>query len=285
MGKNIQHTLWVDSINLTEVEQNNYIPTMLCYLDNDTALYGMGAEKKKNIDLVNKNFKVKLGDITPGSSNRDTFETVCGKEVSAYELTKKFFDSVLSIVEIKVESDKKTGKLPVKIMIAEPLAFQEKDHSKNWIKNYRGNIKRILSRYEVVEFLPEPFAVYQFYRYGLRIPQLIDNSKHIALIIDFGGGTFDACVIESTNKGDISLTGKHSKPLASASTPIGGFYLNEKLAEYLIKRNLEGAGRKKADAALKTYKRTLKGEFSVTTISKEKQSATWIKRKYQWFIT
>ena len=270
--KKIQHTLWVDSISLTEVEQNNYIPTMVCYLDKDnTPLAGVNAEKQiLNKKLVNQNFKVELGDITPSKINRDKFETECGKEISAYNLTKDFFDYTLSTIENKVEINKETGKIPVKIMVSEPLAFQDKNHAKNWIKNYRRNIKRILSRYEVVDFLPEPFAVYQFYRYGLRIPQLIGDSKHIALIIDFGGGTFDVCVIESTNKGDISLTGKHSKPLASASSPIGGFYINEVIAEYLIKRNLEGSDRKTADTILGNYKRILKGEFSITTISREK---------------
>lgn len=274
MGTGIEHTLWIDSLMLTEVEESNYIPTKLCYLDNQEApYYGESAEKQVNEGrIINYNFKVKLGDLVPGGTNRATFETESGKEVSAYELTKNFFDGVLHSIETKVGHDEKTGKFPIKIMVAEPLAFQVEGHAKNWIKNYRENIKRILSRYEIVEFLPEPFAVYQFYRYGLRIPQLMDHTKHIALIIDFGGGTFDACVIESTNKGDISLTGKHSKPLASASSPVGGFYINEVLAEYLIKRNLEGADRKKADAVLKTYKRVQKGELPLSDLNAEKQN-------------
>jgi hypothetical protein len=102
------------------------------------------------------------------------------------------------------------------------------------------------------------------------VPQLQDNTKHIALIVDFGGGTFDVCVIESTSMGDISLSGKHSKPLASNSIPLGGFAINREIAKYLIKRNLEGTRRKKADQVFSTYLRVIKGDQKLGTLNAEK---------------
>jgi molecular chaperone DnaK (HSP70) len=278
MGKEIGHTIWVDSLHLKSVFGANYIPTQLCYIDDDRN-YKLGHElldEEKQKCLINKDFKIELGNIKPGISiktTRKTFETENGRNFTAYELTKDFFSKTLGEIENELKkSATDTGKFPAKILVAEPLAFQVAEFDKNWISNYRENLRRILSRYEAVEFLPEPFAVYQYYRYGLRVPQLQDNAKHIALIIDFGGGTFDICVIESTSKGDISLSGKHSKPLASNSIPVGGFYINRIIAKYLIKRDLDGPERRKAVQYYGIYLRVLKGEQKISALNSEKTS-------------
>jgi molecular chaperone DnaK (HSP70) len=38
--------------------------------------------------------------------------------------------------------------------------------------------------------MPEPFAVFQYYRYGVKHPLVAQRTKHIALVFDFGGGTY-----------------------------------------------------------------------------------------------
>src|SRR5437762_8666076 len=94
------------------------------------------------------------------------------------------------------------------ILVAEPLAMQDELVDENWVANYRTNIRRILEGkgFENVDFLPEPFAVYQYYRYGEKHPLVAERKKHHALVIDFGGGTFDVCVIATTKEGDINIS-------------------------------------------------------------------------------
>jgi molecular chaperone DnaK (HSP70) len=53
-------------------------------------------------------------------------------------------------------------------------------------------------------------------------------------VTDFGGGTFDVSVIETTAAGDISRSGRNSKPLAARSIPIGGFAINAFIADPLL---------------------------------------------------
>ncbi len=271
MSKNIEKTLWISGIELSEISGSSYIPTALCY-DSEDIFFGSEAiVKSKHKKIVNENFKVDLGDAVPGSTVKLKFLTESGKEVSAYELTKDFMEEVLSRIESQLPPKNDNYKIPAKIIVAEPLSFQVEGRHKNWIGNYRDNIRRILSQFSEVDFLPEPFAVYQYYRYGQKVPHLTTKSKHIALIIDFGGGTFDACVIESNAEGDVSQTGKHSKPIAADSVPVGGFVVNSSLAAYLIKRDLEDSGKKKVDSYLKIYERVKKGDLDFSSLASEKQ--------------
>ena len=269
MSKDLsQKTLWVTSVSPREVDGASYIPTALCYETKFKPTVGRAAVAlSDNNSLLNSNFKIDLGDVNPGvTGGRKQFDTGSGRK-TAYELSKDYIDGVLSSVEDELIHNKSIGTkvgVPAKIVVAEPLSFQVEGRSSSWLPNYRENLRRILSRYEKVEFLPEPFAVYQYYRYGLRVPGLLDRGKHIALILDFGGGTFDACVIESTHQGDISQTGKHSKPLSANSIPIGGFYVNRRIALYLIKSRLEGNDKKNADTYFNQYERVLKNDDSLT---------------------
>ena len=83
--------------------------------------------------------------------------------------------------------------------------------------NYRTNLRSLLKGvrfegadnidFEEVEFLPEPFAVFQYYRHGVRHEAIQQRRKYCALVVDFGGGTFDVCVIETTHEGEISYGG------------------------------------------------------------------------------
>lgn len=79
--------------------------------------------------------------------------------------------------------------------------------------------------------MPEPFAVFQYYRYGVRHPLIAEQRKYVALVLDFGGGTFDVSVVESTKFGEISGGGVNSRPLGAKSIQVGGFYINRLVAE------------------------------------------------------
>ena len=87
-----------------------------------------------------------------------------------------------------------------------------------------------------VRFIPEPFAAFQYYRYGIRHPLVAQKGQMNVLVIDFGGGTCDVCVIETTKDGDISGGGRNKRPLAGKSLPIGGFAINRALAELLLRK-------------------------------------------------
>ena len=270
----VDKTLFIESTELSKISGRTNIPTALCYKNNAT-LFGYEALSEINNNrIVNKNFKIELGDFPPEAviSEKNLIEADNGTVKSAFELTRDFFNSILENIEGQ-DSIPAYDRKGLKILVAEPLSFQVENRGSSWIKNYRDNIERVLHRYEKVDFLPEPFAVYQYYRYGLKIPQLAGKEKHIALIIDFGGGTFDVSIIESTNAGDISLSGKHAKPLAASSEPYGGFYINQKIGEYLIIRNLEeSSDKKKADQHIKTYERVKAGNLDFDQLNNEKKS-------------
>jgi hypothetical protein len=87
--------------------------------------------------------------------------------------------------------------------------------------------------------------VFQYYRYGVRHPLISQRIKHVALVRDFGGGTFDVSVIETTVIGDISQSGRNSRPLAALSLPVGGFHFNRKIAEALLSDVVDKAIEKK----------------------------------------
>ena len=218
-------------------------------------------------------FKLPLGDIRPGQSpnTRATFECSDGAFRSAFQLTSDFLNGILDSVEAKLPGNALRS-LDARVIVAEPLQFQVEGRRSDWLNNYRSNIRRILSRFKEIEFLPEPFAVYQYYRYGLRLPKLADRSKHLALILDMGGGTFDACVIESTMQGDISLSGSHSKPLSAGSAPYAGFYLDRRIALRLLKRQVPDSRKGDIDRYYDQYERTIKGTLDRSILKEEAQS-------------
>jgi hypothetical protein len=265
--------LWVTSIQPYLVNGESYVPTAIFYETPEMHHIGNSALKNGEGLIINNNFKIDLGDHIPGTVKGKVRPSNDGEDRSAFELSQTFINSTLRVLEDDLKQDNSSShKIPAKIIVAEPLSFSNTDDKriKAWMQNYRENIRRILSRYEEVDFLPEPFAVYQYYRYGQRIPHLQDKSKHIALVLDFGGGTFDACVIESTSQGDISLSGKHSRPLAADSCAMGGFEINFHIAEYLIKRNLEGGKRKEADQCINAYRRVRLGELDPSILGEKK---------------
>ena len=273
MARTATQTLWVTTVRPKEIDGQSFVPTAIRYDRESTTLIGQSAlDTRDDSQTVNVGFKIDIGNVSPSSVySREKYETGNG-EKTAYEICNDFVTAFLSDIESELEPvSLDMPKIPAKIMVAEPLSFQVEGHSKQWLPNYRSNFRRMLSRYKEVDFLPEPFAVYQYYRYGLRIPHLQDRKKQIALILDFGGGTFDACVIESTKDGDVSIRGKHSKPLAAQSVPVGGFYVNRRLALYIVKRDLEGVDRKLVDRYFRQYEQVKRGKIRRDVLREECQ--------------
>lgn len=250
----VKTQLFINSISMVEIDGWTNIPTVLYY---EKGRYYIGYDahdSTESADLINENFKLELGKQDPAVFNRKQFATGSGETRSAHVLTRDFVERALQHVTNWIESRglKKAGR----ILVAEPIAMGETDTTKSsWLSNYRDHLKRILKpKFEEVDFLPEPFAAFQYYRYGIRHPLVAEQVKHVALVLDFGGGTFDVSLIETTAQGDISIGGRNSRPLAAASIPVGGFFINRTVAEVLLFQALrKTVDKTEVRRALKAY--------------------------------
>ena len=218
------------------------IPTALYYRPDKEPLIGFHAEDAAIDPLdVNRDFKVDLGHNKPSTANRQRFRTATGDTRSAVILTSDFLRSVL--VESSQFLKQRGIDKAARVMIAEPVRMHSEENSE-WLANYRSNLRNLLKgvtfegseniSFEDVEFLPEPFAVFQYYRHGVRHEAIQQRRKYCALVVDFGGGTFDVCVIETTLEGEISYGGKSSNAYGASSVAVGGYFVNRKLVEHLM---------------------------------------------------
>src|SRR6202012_4611416 len=116
-------------------------------------------------------------------------------------IAKDFTDWVINVALEKIAQEGSAK--PTKILVAEPLALPGGSVSHDrWLQNYRQSLRRILAgKFDEIDFMPEPFAVFQYYRYGVRHALVAQKEQNVALVIDFGGGTFDTCIIETTKAG------------------------------------------------------------------------------------
>jgi hypothetical protein len=233
----------INAVRMVEVEGSPNVPTSLHYTGKGRLLIGsaaIAAAERRN--QINEDFKIDLGNIEPGSAPKRMFKTSDGEKRSAAALTGDYLHEILNCTKEWL-ADNGISK-SASILLAEPLSMQTELASSDWLSNYRRNLERILrgkrllhpDGFKDIEFLPEPFAVFQYYRYGHRHPIVAERTKHHALVLDFGGGTFDVCIIETTKEGDISQSGRNSRPLAASSAPIGGFFINRVVAEELFRK-------------------------------------------------
>jgi molecular chaperone DnaK (HSP70) len=291
--------LLINAIGLVDAHGGTNIPTVLYYRKDQSPAFGSEAlGLKRNRRELNEDFKIDLGNIKPGTTGaRRLFVTSTGVKKSAAELTADFIHEMLECVtEWMAARDLK--KAP-SIMVAEPLSMlaessstQESEGSsgkdfevkqgelvsKEWLHNYRSNLKRILLGKGFVEerikFLPEPFAVFQYYRHGRRHPLVAERKKHNALVLDFGGGTFDVCVIETTKEGEIDINDARrlSKARSAASKPIGGFYVNRMIVEALLRKYLNTRHlAAKLHTGLELYRKWRRNEISLAGIAEEQK--------------
>ncbi|MDQ3817487.1 MAG: molecular chaperone [Acidobacteriota bacterium] len=263
----------INAVRMVEVDGSNNIPTALFYAGKGRTLIGSAAiaATTKSRHHLNEDFKIDLGNIDPTSSApKRLFPTADGEKKSAAALTGDFLHELLRHTREWLEDNGITKS--ANILLAEPLAMQTDLASSEWLSNYRRNLQRILSGkgFENIDFLPEPFAVFQYYRYGHRHPIVAERTKHHALVIDFGGGTFDVCIIETTKEGDISQSGRNSRPLAASSEPVGGFFINRMMAEELFRKYViqkpDGAKFRKG---LELYNNWRRNQIDLSTVSDE----------------
>lgn len=206
--------------------------------------------------LLNEDFKLDLGLSDPRSKEqRKHFTAADGSPKSSDDLASDFLRYLITF------ATKWLGQHNFQradgIYVAEPLAMNSDVVPKEWLEFYRRKIKVILIGQgfpeDSIQFLPEPFAVYQYYRYQSTHGLL--HSTNRVLVVDFGGGTLDVCIIETKKTGDVKLGGKHSRPLAASSAPHGGFFVNRKICEHILERIVPKTLSVKLHRAISVYDR------------------------------
>lgn len=230
----VQKLPFIQTVRLATIDESEVIPTTL-YYDQGKALIGRDARDKcLSPELLIEDFKIELGKLDPDNPVKRSNSADRSPRRTALGLAKDYFDEALKKLNTSLSLQGLAA--PKKILIAEPLSLADNDKATEaWLSNYRRSIRKLLQgRFAEVDFLPEPFAVYQYYRYGCRHPIVAEKRKHVALVLDFGGGTFDVSVVESTKAGEVSQSGVNSRPLAARSIPVGGFYVNRLLASDLL---------------------------------------------------
>jgi hypothetical protein len=153
--------LIVHALPMVEVDGDTNIPTVVTYAKEGIRV---GREaivaSKKPGGLINEDFKIDLGSYEPTAVKRKRFRTQAGTEKSAAEITSDFLNELLNRTRHWLSFNGLD--VAPSILLAEPL---KDPNQPNWIPNYRANLQRILVGKgfdkSKIDFLPEPFAVFQ----------------------------------------------------------------------------------------------------------------------------
>ncbi|MGJ8670666.1 MAG: hypothetical protein ACSHXK_14345, partial [Oceanococcus sp.] len=229
--------LQIETIRMLELKSGECTPTAVLFRGNDSPLIGKEALQHESFDdRANKNFKIVLGEQSKATvASRKKLSTADGKDRSAYEISSTFIRAALDQTSLWPDNqylNKANG-----ILVAEPLRFlvdseDGQTQNQDWLRNYRAHLRSMLStHFECIDFLSEPFAAYIYFREGHRHRAITDRRAYTVLVLDFGGGTFDASVIATTKTGDIAKSGVNAKPLSAASKAIGGEQIDTLIAQ------------------------------------------------------
>ena len=260
--------LFIQAVQMVEVDGSTNIPTAVLY-EGERVLVGNEAlANTSDFKLVNEDFKIDLGRYAPGVQTKHSYDTAIGRRKTAVQIADDFLYEVQKVAKSWLTAH---GLSDCKhVVIAEPLSMHTEEVSPEWLANYRSTLRRLLEGKTVlapkgveVRFIPEPFAAFQYYRHGIRHPLVYQRRQMNALVIDFGGGTCDVCIIQTTKEGDISGGGVNKRPLAGKSLPVGGYTVNRTIAEHLVKKVTDSAAVK---TALREYKDWLEGRRSIDAL-------------------
>lgn len=253
MTQKTKKEIFINSVRTVPIRGYRVTPTAVRYADKQVTIGHDALEYDASDGTVVDNFKVTLGSGDYSQLSKRNITLRGDIRRSAVGVAQDFTNDALN--EVQKWAIQSGISMPKHIMVAEPLALEDATiPGESWLANYRSNIRRILHNFEEVDFMPEPFAVFQYYRYGVRYPLITEKRKHIALVLDFGGGTFDASVIETTAQGDISQSGRNQRPLAAKSVACAGYYINRCIAEFLLfKSNKDYRSNKAVRRGLELY--------------------------------
>lgn len=120
--------------------------------------------------------------------------------------------------------------LPEAVIVGEPGVREE-----TWRKNFRRHMREVFSELGLneVRFFPEPFAVFQYYRHVDKVFPVAKQAETV-LVIDIGGGTFNSCIIRTTEQGLLARAGATAVPLGLQADLWGGAQIDLELLKVLI---------------------------------------------------
>jgi len=153
--------------------------------------------------------------LAPAEKQKEIIETYTAKEATMH-----FLKALLKDVD-----------LPDQVLIGEPAIREQA-----WRENFRRHIREIFKEMDIgvtPKFFSEPFAVFQYYRNEF-FPKT--SKSEIVLVIDIGGGTFNTCIIKTTDEGYLSRGGGTNVPLGLQADVCGGREIDKGLLEIVIKK-------------------------------------------------
>jgi Fic family protein len=142
--------------------------------------------------------------------------------LSAKDVTRSFLETLFA----------EFSEHPDALIIGEPAIRDE-----SWREYFRSHVREVFKELGLPApiFFPEPFAVFQYYRHVAgAIPKV--GAPQTVLIVDFGGGTFDTCIIQTTQSGDLSRGGATAVPLGVQSVAKAGRDIDKALLDIVVKR-------------------------------------------------
>ncbi|MGY3224835.1 hypothetical protein [Bradyrhizobium sp. USDA 4512] len=181
--------LFINSVRQVRVQGQSLIPTVVLYKEKKTWVGFDALENSDQVSELREDFKVQIGNDDPIKLAQSRSGSSSGQGRSTLGIAKDFMDAVVAQA---MDTIRLQGyEAPSRILVAEPLSLigtsDRLDHE-DWLKNYRGSIRRILGgKFAEIDFMPEPFAVFQYYRYGVKHPLVAQRARQIALVFDFGG--------------------------------------------------------------------------------------------------
>lgn len=186
----------------------------------------LGLVDSTHLSLVN--WKMLLGkstvDLADEKRNNDQLSKIL-KETNLDELAEDYFRQVLKqTFDNYPEMEAKP-----RVIVGIPPAASEEQ--KLWRSIYKKRIETIFEKLDFPKpkFFPEPFAVFQYYRYQEKFPSRAE--KQNVVVVDIGGGTTDVCLIQTTLKGRLARGGVNCVPHGVKSKEIGGANLDYYLAK------------------------------------------------------
>lgn len=210
------------------------VPTILSY-DLNKSQYIIGDEARA-LGLKGRtntfNFKPDLGEGDVTFSQKKKYWIGAGYDVLKHRTTDIRTLSAKEATTYFLQELLRGVKVPGEIIIGEPA---ERDQA--WKDNFRRHMREILEEVYGVkpQFLPEPFAVFQYYRHYEQVFSAVNRPETI-LIIDIGGGTFNSCIIATTESGYLSRGGAKSVPYGLQAEFCGGSLIDKELLVVLVER-------------------------------------------------